>query len=169
MRPWAICKELDDAVEQELERGNEILNLTSPVKNAGYPGSSELDMKPPELIDFNSMLENPAWMGFDEPEVNEADIKDLNSSEIDDETSLSEHSFLLDDPTIAAAIKKVNALTVNFNRSRLQMARLKTMRLLPIDTMIRVSHKHNKYYFSLLSRASNNHRFSVLCSFLLFN
>lgn len=140
MRPWADCKELDEAVERELGKVNDCLNLTSPSRNAGYPGSSDIDAQPPELIDFNNYVEQPGWMGSDEPEQDGQDPCTADATDLIDESDVqSIESSLIHDPVITAAIKKVNELTVNFNRTRLQMARLKTMRLLPIDTMIRVS------------------------------
>jgi hypothetical protein len=96
-----------------------------------------LDTKPTELLEFQQLIEQPGWMGFEDPEV------DLNLSEFEDlpeedSSSLETSSSLLDDPAIAVAIKKINDLTSSLNRTRL--ARLRTMHLLPIDTMIRVSY-----------------------------
>ena len=59
MRPWAECKETDAQVEVELSRVNEILNFTSPMKNAGFAGYSELDEESQEFKDFKDMVDIP--------------------------------------------------------------------------------------------------------------
>lgn len=131
LRPWAECKETDFLVEQELTKVNDILSLTSPIKNAGFPGMSELDMKAAELIEFQNFVGQPGWMGFDEPEVNE--MADENSVFSVGEDSLENNRVITDDPAIADAVNKLNKLTATMSRNRL--AHLRTMHLLPVETM----------------------------------
>ena len=131
LRPWAECKETDDLVEQELRNVNDILALTSPIKNAGFQGMSELDMKSDQLLEFHSMVAQPGWMGFDEPEVTDVVVDEEFPPQDDTAPRLAQ--TLVDDPQIMDALNKLNSLTSAMKRNKL--ARLRTMHLLPIDTM----------------------------------
>ena len=128
LRPWADCKELDDMVDKELENVNDILSMTSPIKNAGFQGMSELDMKAQEFIAFQNLVEQPGWMGFDEPEVNDILDEDLEVS-----ADSASEPMLTEDPAIVEALNKLNNLTATMRRNR--MAGLRTMHLMPVETM----------------------------------
>lgn len=170
MRPWADTKETDEKVDQELRKVNDILNFTSPVKNGGFAGMSELDGVTDEVRVFKDMVEDPGWIGFEplEPEFEEGaedgslmddSIDSLEGQYLDEAMNVNEgvdnlpirDQNLLDDPTVLQAMNKLNNLTVKMSRTRL--ARLRTMHLLPIETMRKqkekkklASVKHNPHY-----------------------
>jgi hypothetical protein len=134
LRPWIECKQADEAIENELTKINDILALTSPIKNAGFQGDSQLDMQPEELLAFLDLTEKPGWMGYDEPEVLEIEQDKVNAVQLPENDSI-----VLEDPTVRNILNKINDLTINIdNINRNKLARLRTMHLLPIDTMIGV-------------------------------
>ena len=123
-----------------------------------------------EIRDFRDMVDEQGWIGFNEPEMEDG-VEEENCTmddSLDDsvegqylDEALSVSSIdnlpinkdinLLEDPTIVQAVGKLNHLTANMSRTRL--ARLRTMHLLPIETMRKrkekkrlASVKHNPHF-----------------------